>query len=81
MGLCRFQQSGSVFPKTLEKNSGMGYYTGTIFEIKTDSFSGSIGGGGRYDNMIKKYTGDNVKSVGISIGFERIMQILLDNNY
>ena len=55
---------------------GMGYYTGTIFEVKVESFGSSICGGGRYDRMIGKFTGQDVPAVGFSIGFERIVTIL-----
>ena len=58
---------------------GMGYYTGTIFEIKLASFGSSVGGGGRYDKMVGKFTGVNVPAVGFSIGFERIMTIIMDD--
>lgn len=56
---------------------GMGYYTGTIFEIKTDSFGSSVGGGGRYDKMVGGFTGKDVPAVGFSIGFERIMDLIM----
>ncbi len=59
---------------------GMGYYTGTIFEIRTEAFGSSVGGGGRYDKMVGKFTGQDVPAVGFSIGFERIMTILMDGN-
>ncbi|MCI5792456.1 MAG: histidine--tRNA ligase [Lachnospiraceae bacterium] len=59
---------------------GMGYYTGTIFEIKTEAFGSSVGGGGRYDKMVGRFTGQNVPAVGFSIGFERIMTILMDSD-
>lgn len=55
---------------------GQGYYTGTVFEIQSDKFRGSIAGGGRYDGLVGKFTGENVPAVGFSIGFERIFQIL-----
>lgn len=58
---------------------GMGYYTGTIFEIKTEAFASSVGGGGRYDKMVGKFTGQDVPAVGFSIGFERIMTILMED--
>lgn len=58
---------------------GMGYYTGTIFEIKTEAFSSSVGGGGRYDKMVGKFTGQDVPAVGFSIGFERIMTVLMED--
>ncbi len=60
---------------------GQGYYTGTIFEIESLEFGGSVGGGGRYDNMIGKFIGESVPAVGFSIGFERIVCILNDNNF
>ncbi len=56
---------------------GMGYYTGIIFEIADNRFSGSIAGGGRYDKMIGSLMGEDVPAVGFSIGFERIFEILL----
>lgn len=58
---------------------GMGYYTGTIFEIKLEKFASSVGGGGRYDKMVGKFTGQDVPAVGFSIGFERLMSILMDD--
>ena len=60
---------------------GQGYYTGAVFEIASPLFSGAIGGGGRYDNLIGKFTGQNIPAVGFSIGFERICSILLEQNY
>lgn len=56
---------------------GMGYYTGTIFEIVSSKFNSSIAGGGRYDKMIGNMIGEDVPAVGFSIGFERIAEILL----
>lgn len=60
---------------------GQGYYTGMVFEIACPEFSGAVGGGGRYDNMIGKFLGQNIPAVGFSIGFERICSILLEKNY
>ncbi len=60
---------------------GMGYYTGTIFEVSMEGFSGSVAGGGRYDKMIGKFTNMETPACGFSIGFERIVGILLDNEY
>ena len=60
---------------------GMGYYTGLIYEIEYKNYPGSIGGGGRYDNMIGKLlNNNNVSACGISFGFERIMDILDEEN-
>jgi histidyl-tRNA synthetase len=55
---------------------GMGYYTGTIFEIAHPGFSFSLGGGGRYDGMIGRFLGTDVAACGFSIGFERIVDLL-----
>ena len=55
---------------------GQGYYTGTVFEVESNEFRGAIAGGGRYDNLIGKFTGEKVPAVGFSIGFERIFGIL-----
>lgn len=57
---------------------GQGYYTGTVFEIRSDKFNGAVAGGGRYDNLIGKFIGENVSACGFSIGFERIFEILSD---
>ena len=57
---------------------GMGYYTGPIFEVTVDGLGISIAGGGRYDEMIGKFSGENVCACGFSIGFERIITMLKD---
>ena len=66
-----------VFDPTLVR--GMGYYTGPIFEITMDGYNFSIAGGGRYDKMIGKFSGQDVPASGFSIGFERIVTILKDH--
>ena len=60
---------------------GMSYYTGPIFEISMDEFGGSVGGGGRYDEMIGKFTGTPTPACGFSIGFERIVMLLLERDF
>ena len=60
---------------------GMSYYTGPIFEISMDEFGGSVGGGGRYDEMIGRFTGQQTPACGFSIGFERIVMLLLEREY
>ncbi len=57
---------------------GQSYYTGTIFEVIMDDFGGSVAGGGRYDKMIGKFTGQDTPACGFSIGFERIVMLLLE---
>lgn len=59
---------------------GQGYYTGTVFEVQSKQFGGTVAGGGRYDNLIGRFTGDAVPAVGFSIGFERIFSIVTENN-
>lgn len=68
-----------IFDPTLVR--GMSYYTGTIFEVSMEGFGGSVAGGGRYDKMIGKFTGMETPACGFSIGFERIVTILLDNGF
>ncbi len=55
---------------------GMGYYTGAIFEIEHPGSASSIGGGGRYDNMVGQWSGTSTPAVGISLGIERILDLL-----
>ncbi len=68
-----------VFDPTLVR--GMSYYTGTIFEIAMPQFGGSCGGGGRYDKMVGRFTGRDVPACGFSIGFERIILLLLESGF
>lgn len=68
-----------VFDPTLVR--GMSYYTGTIFEIDMPEFGASCGGGGRYDKMVGKFTGHDLPACGFSIGFERIILLLLENGF
>ena len=68
-----------VFDPTLVR--GMSYYTGTIFEIAMPEFGGSCGGGGRYDKMVGRFTGKDVPACGFSIGFERIILILMESSF
>ncbi|WP_431277692.1 histidine--tRNA ligase [Leifsonia poae] len=55
---------------------GMGYYTGTIFEIAHPGSGSSVGGGGRYDGMIGRFLGSDVPAAGFSIGFERVVDLI-----
>ncbi len=68
-----------VFDPTLVR--GMSYYTGTIFEIAMPEFGGSCGGGGRYDKMVGNFTGQDVPACGFSIGFERIILLLMEKGF
>ncbi|MCR5417801.1 MAG: histidine--tRNA ligase [Lachnospiraceae bacterium] len=68
-----------IFDPTLVR--GMGYYTGTIFEVEIADFGSSVAGGGRYDKMVGRFTGKDTPACGFSIGFERIVTILLDQDF
>lgn len=69
-------QPGKVrFDPTLVR--GMGYYTGIVFEIEHPDSGAAIGGGGRYDGMVGKWLGSAVPAVGISIGFERVADLVV----
>lgn len=68
-----------VFDPTLVR--GMNYYTGTIFEIAMPELGAACGGGGRYDKMIGKFTGNDVPACGFSIGFERIILLLMESGF
>ena len=68
-----------VFDPTLVR--GMSYYTGTIFEIAMPELGAACGGGGRYDKMIGKFSGNDVPACGFSIGFERIILLLMESGF
>ena len=59
----------------------MSYYTGTIFEIAMPELGAACGGGGRYDKMVGKFTGNDVPACGFSIGFERIILLLMESGF
>ena len=72
----RFGAGRLRFDPTLVR--GMGYYTGSIFEIEHPESGSSIGGGGRYDGMVGRWLGTDAPAVGISIGFERAVDLVAD---
>ena len=59
---------------------GLSYYTGPIFEIRVRDLAGSLGGGGRYDNLIGMFSGENIPATGISLGLERILVVMAERN-
>ena len=71
-----FQTFGAALRYDPTLVRGMGYYTGTIFEIEHPQSSSSIGGGGRYDGMVGRWLGTDVPAVGISLGIERIVDLV-----
>ena len=76
---CKTADFNIIFDASLVR--GMGYYTGTIFEVSMEGFSGSVAGGGRYDKVIGKFSSKEVPACGFSIGFERIVTILMEENF
>lgn len=68
-----------VFDPTLVR--GMGYYTSSIFEISHPDLGSSLGGGGRYDAMISTFLGRDVPAVGMSLGFERLLDVVPESPY
>jgi histidyl-tRNA synthetase len=59
---------------------GLSYYTGPIFEVRVPDLAGSMGGGGRYDNLIGMFSGEEVPACGISLGLERILVVMGERN-
>ena len=76
---CKTADFDIIFDASLVR--GMGYYTGTIFEVSMEGFSGSVAGGGRYDKVIGKFCSREVPACGFSIGFERIVTILAEMDF
>ena len=76
---CKTADFNIIFDASLVR--GMGYYTGTIFEVSMEGFLGSVAGGGRYDKVIGKFSSKEVPACGFSIGFERIVTILTEENF
>jgi histidyl-tRNA synthetase len=57
---------------------GLSYYTGAIMEINVKDLPGSLGGGGRYDNLVGMFLGENVPACGFSLGLERIIVVMTE---
>ncbi|HUQ87207.1 MAG TPA: histidine--tRNA ligase [Vicinamibacterales bacterium] len=74
--LCQSTNAGAhlVLDRSLAR--GLSYYTGPIFEIRVPDLAGSLGGGGRYDNLIGMFSGENIPASGISLGLERILVVM-----
>ena len=78
--LCQSTSAGPhlVLDRSLAR--GLSYYTGPIFEIRVADLAGSLGGGGRYDNLVGMFSGENVPASGISLGLERILVVMGERN-
>ncbi len=70
--------AGAHLRLTPDLARGLSYYTGPIFEVVSEDFSGSLGGGGRYDNLVGMFSGKQVPAVGFSLGLERILMLMED---
>ena len=55
---------------------GLSYYTGAIMEINVPDLAGSLGGGGRYDNLVGMFLGQSIPACGFSLGLERILVVM-----
>jgi histidyl-tRNA synthetase len=76
MALARDTSAGRHVKLQPSLARGLSYYTGAIFEVKVKDLAGSLGGGGRYDNLIGMFLGQNVPACGISLGLERILVVM-----
>jgi histidyl-tRNA synthetase len=79
-GLCRATTAGSHLALDRSLARGLSYYTGPIFEIRVPDLAGSLGGGGRYDNLVGMFSGEQVPASGISLGLERILVVMGERN-
>ena len=78
--LCQSTSAGPHLALDRSLARGLSYYTGPIFEIRVADLAGSLGGGGRYDNLIGMFSGENVPASGISLGLERILVVMGERN-
>jgi histidyl-tRNA synthetase len=78
--LCDQTSAGPHLALDLSLARGLSYYTGAIFEVNVPDLAGSLGGGGRYDNLIGMFLGADVPACGISLGLERILVVMAERN-
>ncbi len=76
IALCRHTSAGPYLTLDRSLARGLSYYTGPIFEIRVADLAGSLGGGGRYDNLVGMFSGEQVPASGISLGLERILVVM-----
>ncbi len=74
--LCKHTSAGPHLALDRSLARGLSYYTGPIFEIRVSDLAGSLGGGGRYDNLIGMFSGESIPASGISLGLERILVVM-----
>lgn len=80
LGMLRNAPAGPHIRLTPSLARGLSYYTGAIFEIVTNNFSGSLGGGGRYDNLVGMFKNKQVPAVGFSLGLERVLFLMNEHD-
>jgi histidyl-tRNA synthetase len=78
--LCQSTSAGPHLALDRSLARGLSYYTGPIFEIRVPDLAGSLGGGGRYDNLIGMFSGEQIPATGISLGLERILVVMAERN-
>lgn len=78
--LCQSTSAGPHLQLDRSLARGLSYYTGPIFEIRVADLAGSLGGGGRYDNLVGMFSGEHVPASGISLGLERILVVMAERN-
>ncbi|MGZ5477044.1 MAG: histidine--tRNA ligase [Thermoanaerobaculia bacterium] len=78
--LCQSTSAGAHLALDRSLARGLSYYTGPIFEIRVADLAGSLGGGGRYDNLIGMFSGEHIPASGISLGLERILVVMAERN-
>jgi histidyl-tRNA synthetase len=78
--LCQSTSAGPHLCLDRSLARGLSYYTGPIFEIRVADLAGSLGGGGRYDNLVGMFSGEHVPASGISLGLERILVVMGERN-
>ena len=78
--LARHTSAGPHLTLDVYLARGLSYYTGPIFEIRVADLAGSLGGGGRYDDLIGMFSGEQIPATGISLGLERILVVMGERN-
>ena len=78
--LCQSTSAGAHLALDRSLARGLSYYTGPIFEIRVADLAGSLGGGGRYDDLIGMFSGESIPATGISLGLERILVVMGERN-
>lgn len=76
MSMCEFTSANGHVKYQPSLARGLSYYTGAVFEIRVPDLAGSLGGGGRYDNLVGTFSKKAVPAAGFSLGLERILVVM-----